>query len=85
MMSSFKLGSVWAASKTLHLHRFLQKQTVYVNESNSDLNLSGNAQGSFLEPVLLSIYIHDLPSFIETYCDFLNDIIIRDSHSGLMI
>ena len=86
-----KLALYRFSSSTLQLiSSFLsnRKQQVCVNGSNSDFLpvKYGVPQGSVLGPLLFSLYINDLPLFIETLCElFADDNSIHSSNSCLNI
>ena len=63
-----------------------RQQTVYVNScfSSSKTIKYGIPQGSVLGPLLFSIYINDLPLYINNCCElFCDDATIHASHENL--
>jgi len=86
-----KLKLYGLSSNTLNLlSSFLsdRKQLVSINGSQSSLLPVhfGIPQGSVLGPVLFSIYINDLPLFIEIICEmFADDTTLHTSHGQLDI
>ena len=84
-----KLTLYGLSNDTLHLiYSFLsnREQLVCINTIKSDfLPVEyGIPQGSVLGPLLFSLYINDLPSFIKALCElFADDTTIHSSHSNL--
>lgn len=84
-----KLGLYGLSSKSLNLvTSFLtnRQQSVHANSFTSDIQSLkyGVPQGSVLGPLLFSVYINDLPLFIESICElFADDTSIHSSSKNL--